>query len=75
MELALTSRVLIGCRLSASQKAEIIDLLKMYQPGKVTLAIGDGINDNEMLSRASIAVALHDKASSETSEGANNAIR
>lgn len=75
MELALTSKVLIGCRLSASQKAEIVDLLKHYQPGKVTLAIGDGINDTEMLSRSSIAVSLHGKPNRETSEGANNSIR
>jgi magnesium-transporting ATPase (P-type) len=75
MELALTSKVLIGCRLSSSQKAEIVDLLNYYQPGKVTLAIGDGINDTEMLSRSSIAVSLHGKPNRETSEGANNSIR
>jgi P-type E1-E2 ATPase len=45
MELVLTSRVLIACRLTPKQKGEIIDLLKIYQPKKITLAIGDGIND------------------------------
>ena len=30
MELALTSKVLIACRLSPQQKAEIIDLLSQY---------------------------------------------
>lgn len=30
MELALTSRVLIACRLTPKQKGEIIDLIKIY---------------------------------------------
>lgn len=49
MELALTSRALIACRLSPTQKADIVELIKEYQPRKTTLAIGDGINDLSML--------------------------
>jgi P-type E1-E2 ATPase len=45
------------------------------QPKKTTLAIGDGINDIEMMSKASIAVALHGNNSCETLEGANNSLR
>ena len=58
MELALTSRVLIGCRLSPVQKAEIVTLIREYQPKKVTLAVGDGVNDICMLNAAHIPVSV-----------------
>lgn len=58
MELALTSEVLIGCRLSPDQKADIVKLIKEYQPKKTTLAIGDGINDMAMMKCANIAVSI-----------------
>ena len=58
MELALTSKVLIGCRMSPSQKADIIKLIQEYQPKKITLAIGDGINDVAMMNQANISVCI-----------------
>jgi phospholipid-transporting ATPase len=48
MELALTSRVLVAARLTPSQKADLIVLLKEFDD-RVVLAIGDGVNDVAML--------------------------
>ena len=58
MELALTSRVLIACRLSPTQKSDIINLIKEYQPKKITMAVGDGVNDIAMLNSAHIAISI-----------------
>lgn len=75
MELALTSRVLIACRLSPMQKAEIIKLLKEYQPKKITLAIGDGVNDISMLNEADIGVSVISSNESDSfGEGGNHAL-
>lgn len=75
MELALTSRVLIACRLSPVQKAEIIKLLKEYQPKKITLAIGDGVNDISMMNEADIGVSVISSNESDSfGEGGNHAL-
>jgi len=58
MQLALTSKVVIACRLSPKQKAEVIKLIKQYQPAKATLAIGDGANDVSMITEAHIGVGI-----------------
>jgi P-type E1-E2 ATPase len=74
MELALTSNVLIGCRLSPSQKADIVKLIKEYQPKKITLAIGDGINDVAMMKCANIAVSLKNNLHQSNIDGKNHAL-
>ena len=58
MQLCLTSKVVIACRLSPKQKAEVIKLIKEYAPGQVTLAIGDGANDVSMITEANIGIGL-----------------
>lgn len=56
--MALTSQVVIACRLSPKQKAEVIKLIKEFEPNKVTLAIGDGANDVSMITEANIGVGI-----------------
>ena len=75
MELALTSRALIACRLSPNQKADIVELIKEYQPRKVTLAIGDGVNDLSMLNSAHVAVSLSGNKKNIGQDGGNYALR
>jgi len=58
MELALTSKVLIACRLSPAQKADLIQLIKLYQPRRKILAIGDGVNDISMMNEADIGISI-----------------
>lgn len=58
MQLALTSQVVIACRLSPKQKAEVIKLIKEFEPNKVTLAIGDGANDVSMITEAHIGIGI-----------------
>lgn len=72
MELALTSKVLVGCRMSPSQKADIIKLIQEYQPKKITLAIGDGINDVAMMNQANISICIKNNLEQTNIEGRNH---
>lgn len=58
VELLLGSKVVIACRLSPKNKAEIIKLIRSRQPDKITLAIGDGANDVSMIREANVGIGL-----------------
>ena len=58
MQLALTSKVVIACRLSPKQKAEVVRMIREHHPTKATLAIGDGANDVSMITEANIGVGI-----------------
>jgi len=49
----------ICCRVSPSQKAEVVRLIKRDDVSMVTLAIGDGANDVSMITEAHIGVGLY----------------
>uniref|UniRef100_G1LEX7 Phospholipid-transporting ATPase n=1 Tax=Ailuropoda melanoleuca TaxID=9646 RepID=G1LEX7_AILME len=57
VELASQCQAVICCRVTPKQKALIVALVKKYQ-GAVTLAIGDGANDINMIKTADIGVGL-----------------
>jgi phospholipid-transporting ATPase len=50
--------VVIACRVSPKQKGSIVKMVKEYQKGKTTLAIGDGANDVGMIMEADIGVGI-----------------
>ena len=41
--------VVLACRVSPKQKADIVNMIRKRFPKKVTLAIGDGANDVNMI--------------------------
>jgi len=41
--------VVLACRVSPQQKADIVNMIRKRFPKKVTLAIGDGANDVNMI--------------------------
>lgn len=43
------SDVVLACRVSPKQKADIVNMIRDRFPGKVTLSIGDGANDVNMI--------------------------
>lgn len=49
---------MIACRVSPKQKAEIVQLVKIRHPDKVTLSIGDGANDVNMITQAHIGIGI-----------------
>ena len=41
--------VVLACRVSPKQKADIVNMIRLRFPKKVTMAIGDGANDVNMI--------------------------
>ncbi len=69
-------RILDNChsvivsRASPSQKAAVVSLVRANKPDKITLAIGDGANDVNMIKRSHIGIGIFGK---EGYQAANNA--
>ncbi|XP_055378275.1 probable phospholipid-transporting ATPase IA isoform X3 [Condylostylus longicornis] len=57
LELCIACRVVICCRVSPIQKAEVVDLVSTNTKS-VTLAIGDGANDVAMIQKAHVGVGI-----------------
>ncbi|XP_055677625.1 probable phospholipid-transporting ATPase IA [Lutzomyia longipalpis] len=57
LDLCISCRVVICCRVSPMQKAEVVDLVAS-NTNNVTLAIGDGANDVAMIQKAHVGVGI-----------------
>jgi len=58
LDLALTCRAVIACRVSPLQKSLVVQLVKNNVKGAITLAIGDGANDVSMIQSAHVGVGI-----------------
>ena len=56
--LAIKCNTVLCCRVSPKQKAQMVNLVKLRQPDVTTLAIGDGANDVNMITTASIGIGI-----------------
>ena len=59
VELCSRANVVLACRVSPKQKAEVVNLIRRRYPKKTTLAIGDGANDVNMINAAHIGVGIN----------------
>lgn len=50
--------VVLACRVSPKQKADIVMMVRNRFPKKVTLGIGDGANDVNMILKAHVGVGI-----------------
>lgn len=50
--------VVLACRVSPAQKAEIVLMIRKRFPKKTTLSIGDGANDVSMILKAHVGVGI-----------------
>uniref|UniRef100_A0A6Q2WXL2 Phospholipid-transporting ATPase n=1 Tax=Esox lucius TaxID=8010 RepID=A0A6Q2WXL2_ESOLU len=57
LDLALSCKAVICCRVSPLQKSEVVDLVKR-QVKVITLAIGDGANDVGMIQTAHVGIGI-----------------
>ncbi len=58
MSLIDMSEVVLACRVSPKQKADIVHMVKNMHPDAKTLAIGDGANDVNMITAAHVGVGI-----------------
>ena len=59
LNIAYNSNTVICCRVSPSQKSQVIQKLKNFDRSAVTLAIGDGGNDVSMIMEANIGIGIY----------------
>ena len=52
------AEVVLACRVSPKQKADIVNLIRNLHPEAKTLAIGDGANDVNMITAAHVGVGI-----------------
>ncbi|PKI42719.1 hypothetical protein CRG98_036847 [Punica granatum] len=71
-ELAILSRTAICCRVTPSQKAQLVQLLKSCDYR--TLAIGDGGNDVRMIQQADIGVGISGREGLQAARAADYSI-
>ena len=55
------SQIVMACRVSPKQKADLVVMIKHRHPSKITLAIGDGANDVNMITAADIGIGISGK--------------
>jgi phospholipid-transporting ATPase len=58
MELNDFSSVVLACRVSPKQKAQIVTLVRKTKGNITTLAIGDGANDVNMITAAHVGIGI-----------------
>ena len=56
--LADKANVVLACRVSPIQKAEVVQMIRDRHPTRTTLAIGDGANDVNMITAAHIGIGI-----------------
>lgn len=49
IEVSQKADVVLACRVSPKQKAEIVQMVRKNAPRAITMAIGDGANDVNMI--------------------------
>ena len=74
LEASDTVEVVLACRVSPKQKADIVNLIKKRFPQKITLAIGDGANDVNMILQAHVGVGILGKEGQQAARSADYAI-
>lgn len=61
MDYLLDSEGLVVYRSSPAQKADIVSTVRNARKNKITLAIGDGANDVNMIEKAHVGVGIMGK--------------
>ena len=66
--------VVVGCRVSPKQKGDVVALMRLRHPTKMMLAIGDGANDCNMISKAHVGIGIAGKEGMQAARSADFAI-
>jgi phospholipid-transporting ATPase len=74
LEASDSSDVVLACRVSPKQKADIVEMIRKRFKNKKTLAIGDGANDVNMIQKAHVGVGIYGKEGQQAARSADYAI-
>ena len=74
LNIAYYSRSVICCRVSPSQKSQVIQKMKNFDKNAVTLAIGDGGNDVSMIMEANIGIGIYGEEGMSAAQASDFAI-
>ena len=74
LRIAYHSNTVICCRVSPSQKSEVIQKMKEFDKNAVTLAIGDGGNDVSMIMEANIGIGIYGEEGMSAAQASDFAI-
>ena len=66
--------VVLACRVSPKQKADIVAMVRDRHPKKTTLSIGDGANDVAMILKAHVGIGILGKEGQQAARSADYAI-
>ena len=66
--------VVLACRVSPKQKADLVVLVRKAYKGATTLAIGDGANDVNMITAAHVGVGISGLEGRQAARSADYAI-
>jgi phospholipid-transporting ATPase len=58
MKIASVCKAVLACRVSPAQKQNVVEFVRKANPKAVTLAIGDGANDVNMITAAHVGIGL-----------------
>lgn len=58
VKLADLCKAVLCCRVSPQQKADVVKLIRLAKPSALTLAIGDGANDVNMITAAHVGIGI-----------------
>ena len=65
------SETIICCRISPKQKAQIVHIIKEFNPEKIILAVGDGANDVGMILESDVGIGIQGKEGVEASRASD----
>lgn len=68
------SKVVIACRLSPKQKADLTTLMKKFNKDKVIMAVGDGANDVSMITQANVGIGIRGMEGSQACSAADYSV-
>jgi len=74
LELASMSKVVIACRVSPKQKADLVTFVRNKYPEARTLSIGDGANDVNMITQAHVGIGISGLEGQQAARAADYAI-
>ncbi len=74
VSVAVKADVVLACRVSPKQKADIVQMIRLRFPNKSTLSIGDGANDVSMIASSHVGVGIMGLEGSQAARCADFAI-